>query len=176
MLSGYPLQKGITGFLYDESDMPSTADGIKPDMIFNPLSLITRMTMGVVFEGMLAKLSAHTGVNTEATMFKKLDTDDTPKIGRVYDLKVKIINSSNLDARENLVVELIVPNALRGKVEATTASASTGKLGRGQEGEAKVQFKILDLSLSDQRITLGVRVRHGRNISAKGELELNPHD
>ncbi len=69
------LQKGITGFLYDEADMPTTGDGVKIDMIFNPLSLITRMTMGVVFEGMLAKLSAHTGTNTEATMFKKLDTD-----------------------------------------------------------------------------------------------------
>jgi DNA-directed RNA polymerase beta subunit len=69
-------QKGITGFLYDEADMPATGNGIKPDMIFNPLSLITRMTMGVIFEGMLAKLSAHTGTNTEATMFKKLDTDE----------------------------------------------------------------------------------------------------
>ena len=69
------MQKGVAGFLYDESDMPFTASGIKPDLIFNPLSLITRMTTGVVFEGMLAKLAAHTGTRPEATMFKKLDTD-----------------------------------------------------------------------------------------------------
>ena len=69
-------QKGITGFLYDDADMPSTASGIKPDMIFNPLSLITRMTTGVIFEGMLAKLSAHLGVTPDATMFKKIDTDN----------------------------------------------------------------------------------------------------
>lgn len=69
-------QKGVSGFLYSETDMPTTKDGIKPDMIFNPLSLITRMTTGVIFEGMLSKLSAHTGTTAEATMFKKIDTDN----------------------------------------------------------------------------------------------------
>lgn len=69
-------QKGVTGYLYDEADMPATASGLKCDMIFNPLSLITRMTTGVVFEGMMAKLAAHTGTCPEATMFKKLDTDN----------------------------------------------------------------------------------------------------
>lgn len=68
-------QKGVAGFLYDETDMPTTGSGIRPDLIFNPLSLITRMTTGVIFEGMLAKLAAHTGTCPEATMFKKLDTD-----------------------------------------------------------------------------------------------------
>ena len=69
-------QKGVAGFLYDETDMPTTKEGIRPDVIFNPLSLITRMTTGVVFEGMLAKLAAHTGSCPDATMFKKLDTDN----------------------------------------------------------------------------------------------------
>lgn len=69
-------QKGTAGFLYPEIDMPRTKEGIAPDLIFNPLSLITRMTTGVLFEGMLAKLSAHIGANTDATMFKKVDTDD----------------------------------------------------------------------------------------------------
>lgn len=69
-------QKGVAGFMYDQTDMPTTKDGITPDLIFNPLSLITRMTTGVIFEGMLAKLAAHTGTCPEATMFKKLDTDN----------------------------------------------------------------------------------------------------
>jgi DNA-directed RNA polymerase beta subunit len=34
------------------------------------------MTTGVIFEGMLAKVAAATGSNPEATMFKKLDTDN----------------------------------------------------------------------------------------------------
>ena len=69
-------QKGVTGFLYSAEDMPTTKSGVSPDMIFNPLSLITRMTPGVEFEGMMAKLAAHTGTCPEATMFKKLDTDN----------------------------------------------------------------------------------------------------
>lgn len=70
------MQKGVAGFLYDQTDMPATKNGMSPDLIFNPLSLITRMTTGVIFEGMLAKLAAHTGSCPEATMFKKLDTDN----------------------------------------------------------------------------------------------------
>ena len=68
-------QKGVAGYMYGEEDMPTSKSGMRPDLIFNPLSLITRMTTGVIFEGMLAKLAAHTGTCPEATMFKKLDTD-----------------------------------------------------------------------------------------------------
>ncbi len=77
-------QKGVAGFLYDETDMPCTKDGVRPDLIFNPLSLITRMTTGVVFEGMMAKLAAHTGTRPEATMFKKLDTDNIANMLESY--------------------------------------------------------------------------------------------
>ncbi len=78
------MQKGCTGFLYDEMDMPTTKDGIRPDMIFNLLSLITRMTTGVIFEGMLAKLSAHIGATTSATMFQKVDTDNIAEMLQSY--------------------------------------------------------------------------------------------
>ncbi len=77
-------QKGTVGFLYNEADMPFTSSGIKPDMIFNPLSLCTRMTTGVIFEGMLAKLSAHIGATPDATMFKKLDTDNIAEMLKSY--------------------------------------------------------------------------------------------
>jgi DNA-directed RNA polymerase beta subunit len=80
-------QKGVAGFLYEEADMPTTASGIRPDMIFNPLSLITRMTTGVIFEGMLAKIAAHTGTCPDATMFKKLDTDNIADTLESYGFK-----------------------------------------------------------------------------------------
>ncbi len=67
--------------------MPTDSNGIKPDIIFNPLSIITRMTTGVIFEGMLAKLSAHLGVTTDATMFKKIDTDDIANRLKKYGFK-----------------------------------------------------------------------------------------
>jgi DNA-directed RNA polymerase beta subunit len=78
------MQKGVAGFLYDEADMPTTKDGVRPDIVFNPLSLITRMTTGVIFEGMMAKLAAHTGTCPEATMFKKLDTDNVASMLESY--------------------------------------------------------------------------------------------
>ena len=77
-------QKGTVGFLYDDADMPTTSTGIKPDMIFNPLSLCTRMTTGVIFEGMLSKLSAHIGATPDATMFKKIDTDNIADMLQKY--------------------------------------------------------------------------------------------
>ncbi len=78
------MQKGVTGFLYDATDMPTTKNGIMPDVIFNPLSLITRMTAGVIFEGLMAKLAAHTGTCPEATMFKKLDKDNITDMLKLY--------------------------------------------------------------------------------------------
>jgi hypothetical protein len=56
--------------------MPFTKDGIKPDIIFNPHSLPSRMTMGVLFEGMAAKISAVEGTIKDGTIFKKINIDD----------------------------------------------------------------------------------------------------
>lgn len=56
--------------------MPFTENGIKPDIIFNPLSLPSRMTMGVLFEGMTSKISAIKGTVKDGTIFNKIDIDD----------------------------------------------------------------------------------------------------
>ncbi len=69
-------QKGVVGISYRDSDMPYTEDGIKPDIIFNPHSLPSRMTMGVLFEGMASKANAINGTITDGTIFKKIDIDD----------------------------------------------------------------------------------------------------
>jgi DNA-directed RNA polymerase beta subunit len=69
-------QKGVVGISYRDSDMPYTEDGIKPDLIFNPHSLPSRMTMGVLFEGMASKANAINGTITDGTIFKKIDIDD----------------------------------------------------------------------------------------------------
>ena len=69
-------QKGVVGISYRDSDMPYTEDGIKPDIIFNPHSLPSRMTMGVLFEAMASKANAINGTITDGTIFKKIDIDD----------------------------------------------------------------------------------------------------
>lgn len=78
-------QKATVGILLNENDMPFTKSGMKPDILFNPMSLPTRMTMGSLFEAMIAKVAAHKGVIVDHTMFKKLDlegvTSDLKKCG-----------------------------------------------------------------------------------------------
>lgn len=69
-------QKGTVGMILRDSDMPFAKNGMKPDVIFNPHSLPSRMTMGVVLEGLASKVSAHKGTIVDATIFKKTDIDE----------------------------------------------------------------------------------------------------
>lgn len=59
--------------------MPFTKTGMKPDIIFNPHSIPTRMTMGTIFEAMISKISAYKGACVDHTMFKKIDIDNITK-------------------------------------------------------------------------------------------------
>jgi DNA-directed RNA polymerase II subunit RPB2 len=73
---GCAPQKGTVGMTLRDSDMPFTTYGMKPDIIFNPHSLPSRMTMGVILEGLAAKTNAYKGTITDATIFNKVDIDD----------------------------------------------------------------------------------------------------
>ena len=66
-------QKGVAGNVMDEEDMPFTENGIVPDVIFNPHSLPSRMTINTLMEILLAKVCALKGVVTDGTMFRKTD-------------------------------------------------------------------------------------------------------
>tara|TARA_B100001093_G_scaffold520370_1_gene615158 strand:- start:1531 stop:6255 length:4725 start_codon:yes stop_codon:yes gene_type:complete len=68
-------QKGTIGIILDERDMPTTADGIKPDIIVNPHAMPSRMTIGHLVETITSKVASIYGGFGDCTAF----TQNGPK-------------------------------------------------------------------------------------------------
>lgn len=69
-------QKGILGRVLPEEDVPFTASGIKPDVIFSPNGLPKRMTVAHILEALSGKLGAMAGRKINGTSFLNESADD----------------------------------------------------------------------------------------------------
>ncbi len=77
-------QKGTMGMMIRSEDMPRSASGIVPDIIVNPHSIPSRMTMAQLLEQQLGKLAAIHGGIGEATPFMN-DGNPAETIGGILE-------------------------------------------------------------------------------------------
>lgn len=74
-------QKGTVGLLMEESDMPFFADGTRPDIIFNPHGIPTRMTTAYFLEALGGMLGCLQGAVVDASPFVERE-DPARALGR----------------------------------------------------------------------------------------------
>jgi len=137
-------QKGVVGLIADPLDIPFTVRGVKPDLIFNPHGIPTRMTMGYLIEILAGKSAATTGKIVDGTSFTGRSVEDLEKdlesmgfrfdgketmydgvTGRKKDIKIYIGNIYYLKL-ERMVKNLLHARAL-GKVALLTRQPIEGR-------------------------------------------------
>jgi DNA-directed RNA polymerase subunit B len=89
-------QKGVVGLIADSEDIPFTSRGIKPDLMFNPHSIPSRMTVGYLIELLAGKVGSITGRIIDGTPFTGQGVDELEnqlkEMGFRYDGKEAMYN------------------------------------------------------------------------------------
>jgi len=139
-------QKGVVGFLAEENDIPFTSRGVKPDLMFNPHGIPSRMTVGYLLELMSGKIAGVSGKIRDGTCFsddKIEDLEQTMKdlgfrydgketmynaitgkmmkakiyIGNMYYLKLKYMVSNKMHVRASGKVTLLTRQPIEGRAK-----------------------------------------------------------
>ncbi|MEK6760500.1 MAG: DNA-directed RNA polymerase subunit B'' [Nanoarchaeota archaeon] len=89
-------QKGVIGAIVPENDIPFTSRGMRPDVIFNPHGLPSRMTVGYLLELLAGKVGSLRGEVVDGTPFsgesKKDLENQLETMGFRYDGKETMYN------------------------------------------------------------------------------------
>jgi len=89
-------QKGVIGLILPEEDVPFTAQGVKPDILFNPHGLPSRMSVGYLIELLAGKVGCLKGEIVDGTPFSGVGKEELEKelknLGFRYDGKETMYN------------------------------------------------------------------------------------
>ncbi|MBU0662503.1 MAG: DNA-directed RNA polymerase subunit B [Candidatus Diapherotrites archaeon] len=80
-------QKGVVGAIIPEEDMPFTVNGIKPDLILNPHSIPSRMTIGHLIEMLAGKAASMRGEAVDGTPFNDMKVSELRKVLQEHGLR-----------------------------------------------------------------------------------------
>ena len=137
-------QKGVIGLIVPEEDVPFTSKGIRPDVIFNPHGLPSRMTVGYLLELVAGKVGCLKGEIMDGTSFSGVGKKEleeqleelgfrsdgketmyngitgkkiTAKIfvGNLYYLKLKYMVSNKIHGRASGKVALLTRQPIEGR-------------------------------------------------------------
>ncbi len=163
-------QKGVVGLIAPEEDIPFTARGMKPDVIFNPHGLPSRMTVGYLLELIAGKVGSLRGEVIDGTCFsgegKKELEEQLEALGFRYDGKETMYNGITGKKFETkifvgnlyyLKLKYMVANKLHGR-----ASGKVALLTR-QPIEGRAKGGALKLGEMEQQVL----VAHGASLLLK---------
>ncbi len=95
-LAGRHGNKGVISKILPEWDMPYLEDGTPVDVILSPLSILSRMNLGQLFENLLGTIAKYNNVEITVPVFEKIKEDfiinELKKLGLPIDGKVTLYN------------------------------------------------------------------------------------
>ncbi len=137
-------QKGVMGLIVDEEDVPFTSRGIRPDVMFNPHGLPSRMTVGYLLELLAGKVGCLRGEIMDGTAFSGADKKELEQqlqelgfrydgketmysgvtgkkmkakifVGNLYYLKLKYMVGNKLHGRASGKIALLTRQPVEGR-------------------------------------------------------------
>jgi len=137
-------QKGVVGLVVPDEDIPFSSKGIKPDLIFNPHGIPSRMSIGYLLELLAGKIAALSGKIGDASAFSGTDLGSLEEqlkklgfrcdgketlyngitgkkmpvkifIGNMYYLKLKYMVSNKIHARASGKIALLTRQPIEGR-------------------------------------------------------------